>query len=552
MSWNKFSLEKLDNYQIKLNKEVILTKLAIVQAKRDLKDLLDKLNKKEARFQNVISRKEYDLLRSGLNTLLVNLENLKLKFENVQHEHAQVKSKLRRMQCVKENLLKKLEDKKRSRTPRPDWNKFAEFIPGGRERWTQLTENLSSEQILDTVLDEIRGVNDKSSTTKFIGKTCIKNEYFKQLITEDSMIENLKLTFSDYLRIVLDIFESKVARKENINEFLLIYFENKYKCKQKALRWSINIVYHSLLFTFTEQLRIFSEILNNSADEDIYSYFLKSAFDLFALLYSISCKESSLSVNKIRVDSLKKSMTIAESDSGEYLVKIYDFKVALKQHFKNLSDDDLKELVRYARYDFETFYKNQNALKDELKLSEPYMQVKFDVIDFRVIFLESDRDGQCGYFLNKVLRMLHAIRRDYVARICFYLIKKQVIANQLCKENKKSVELKSNLKLKKKKKKLKKKSSVKKKDLTLDLSLDENIFKLIEDESLLDELTKIRVSLSSLEEVFKEIDPNITDDEIARYTKWVLRGMNSSPIQLKDLNVKLLITELVKTSVYFH
>ena len=79
-----------------------------------------------------------------------------------------------------------------------------------------------------------------------------------------------------------------------------------------------------------------------------------------------------------------------------------------------------------------------------------------------------------------------------------------------------------------------------------------NIFKLIEDESLLDEITKIRVSLSSLEEAFREIDPNISDQEMKRYTKWLLRGLGTAPSQLKDLNVKLIITELVNTSVYFH
>ena len=572
MSWNKFSLEKLDNYQYKLNKEIVLIKLAIVQAKRDLKDLLEKLKEKEIKCQHLISKKEFNSLKCQFDSILSDLEALGIKFESVKLENIQAKKKLISLTRVKENLLKKIQEKKRSRTPRPNWNKCAEYIRGGSERWHSLTKNLSSDQILDVFLNEFKGVNDRSCTTKYLDKSLIKNEVYKQIMGDKTML-NLKLTLKDYLTILHDIFESKIlhdnnlklknVRKELLNDYVLIYFENKHKCKDKALEWSVNIIYHSLIFSFTEQLRLYSDILNNLADEEIYTNFVKSASDLFSVLNSISKNKISI-LRKTELDKLKNSLMFTNEfdDSETHLIKLDDFKKGLKQHFKCLSEDDLKELIRFSRYDCEKFYTSQNSLKDELKMSHSYsMHDRFDAIDYRILFLLNSHDGQYGFFLNKFLRILSSIRRDYVSRICFCLIKKQIVANELNKELKKSILSKKKLKPKNRKtilnnstqakmKKFKKKISLKNIQPNLDLTLDENIFKIIEDEKLVEELYKIKVSLSNFEESIKEIDPKIPNNEIKRYTNWLLRNLNLQ--EPKEINIKLIITELVNTVVFFH
>jgi len=57
---------------------------------------------------------------------------------------------------------------------RPDWERCAEYIEGGTDKWCGLAEGKSSDQLVDILLAQIAGV-DVSEITKgeaFQGKVC--------------------------------------------------------------------------------------------------------------------------------------------------------------------------------------------------------------------------------------------------------------------------------------------------------------------------------------------------------------------------------------------
>ena len=54
-----------------------------------------------------------------------------------------------------EELREKLHELEESGTPRPQWEMCAELVGGGVDRWKKLTENLSSVQKLEFILNEI-------------------------------------------------------------------------------------------------------------------------------------------------------------------------------------------------------------------------------------------------------------------------------------------------------------------------------------------------------------------------------------------------------------
>jgi len=219
------------------------------------------------------------------------------------------------------------------------------------------------------------------------------------------------------------------------------------------------------------------------------------------------------------------------------LIGVDDFKMVLREHFRNLSDDDAKEFVKCARIDCKNYFRKEFN----------------DTIDFRVLFLVNDLDRQYGMFLNKCICVLRSIRKSFVSRLCFYLIKAQLDVNSNKKKKKSSIEI-SNKKqlnnkkliLKRKKKKLKKKSTIKK----LSLNSDEKILELINNVNLIEELSRVKVSVATFEHAIKQIDPNITNDELNAHTKWLLRNLDSQ--STKEINMKLIVTELVKTNVLFH
>jgi predicted nucleic acid-binding Zn-ribbon protein len=545
MAWDKFSLEKLDKYQIKKNEEIILLKLRIVQTKRDLKSILSKLEEKEKKFQHLVSMKEFVNLKQKTDCLKKNIDDLNAKLSNARNEKNSLRKKLLVSKSRKEKLSQVVNERKRSRTPRPDWNKFSNYIPGGSARWRKLTENLSSIEILNKIINEFKGLNFDSP--KFLDKNSIKNPYFKSLMVEqdtDLVIRNLNLTLRDFLIILEDIFESKMKGFENVtlNEFLIIYFTDKYKSKERALEWSINLIHTASLFNFTEQLRLISNVLDGTMSEEIIWYFLRSMHKLCSSFYSNFNNETRnkpLLLDKDKLDILKRE---------PHLIKVDDFKMVLKDHFKNLSDDEIKEFVRYARLDCENYFQRQNDYKIVPEISQ------FNAIDFRILFLPDDLDRQYGMFINKCISILRSIRKSYVSRLCFFLIKAQIDVN----DNKKSVEdsrkKKLNLKRKKKiiftkKKKIKKKAkkvSAKK----FSLNTDEKILELLNNPYLNEELSRIKVSVNTFENAIKRIDPCITNDQVKLYTKWLLRNLDSH--SSKEINMKLIVSDLVKTNVIFH
>ena len=57
-------------------------------------------------------------------------------------------------------------------------------------------------------------------------------------------------------------------KKESLNEYLLIYFTDKYKFKEKALEWSVNLNYYAGVFNFTEHLRLVGGLIEGSLNEE--------------------------------------------------------------------------------------------------------------------------------------------------------------------------------------------------------------------------------------------------------------------------------------------
>ena len=57
---------------------------------------------------------------------------------------------------------------------RPDWSRCAEFIEGGLDKWAEISEGRTSDELVDVLLSQIAGV-DISEVTRhevFQGQVC--------------------------------------------------------------------------------------------------------------------------------------------------------------------------------------------------------------------------------------------------------------------------------------------------------------------------------------------------------------------------------------------
>ena len=66
-------------------------------------------------------------------------------------------------------------------TTRPDWNRCADYVEGGEERWSELSKGLSSEELMEVLLAELAGVDPSEITRDVVfqgkvGMTIIDNK----------------------------------------------------------------------------------------------------------------------------------------------------------------------------------------------------------------------------------------------------------------------------------------------------------------------------------------------------------------------------------------
>uniref|UniRef100_A0A1X7SEP7 Uncharacterized protein n=1 Tax=Amphimedon queenslandica TaxID=400682 RepID=A0A1X7SEP7_AMPQE len=54
----------------------------------------------------------------------------------------------------RDKLMAELEQIKRSATPRPEWSRCADFIEGGPEKWAEMSDSCSSDELVDVLLPE--------------------------------------------------------------------------------------------------------------------------------------------------------------------------------------------------------------------------------------------------------------------------------------------------------------------------------------------------------------------------------------------------------------
>ncbi|XP_040427277.1 translin-associated factor X-interacting protein 1 isoform X3 [Cygnus olor] len=195
--------------------DVVKLTLALKIARQDLTNAQVKLNAMIADYGDVVPRREFESLEKKYSDLQQEMETLKKDFDQLRKEYQTLLEIQRETAEERDNFFTELQQAQRSCTPRPNWAKCSEVIPGGADRWGCLAEGKASDQLVDVLLAEI-GTRLLKEMDVFPGWG--KGDKVPVYLRHEGEVKNKKLTKKDVVNILKDIWKEKIALEQQVGE----------------------------------------------------------------------------------------------------------------------------------------------------------------------------------------------------------------------------------------------------------------------------------------------------------------------------------------------
>ncbi|KAH0619561.1 hypothetical protein JD844_000281, partial [Phrynosoma platyrhinos] len=256
--------------------------LALKMARQDLSKAQVDLNTMRANYGDVVPRREFELQEQKYNDLAVKMEILQKDFNDLQNEYETMLDVHKQVSEERDQFYNDLINVQRASTPRPHWDKCADVIAGGPERWSTLSEGKTSDQLVDILLEDL-GTGLLREKETFVGMG--KGERVPVFLRCDGLVKNKKMTKKEVVAIVREIWREKNAfdqqkgKQSNLAEFFLNFFQRKYG-DVLAFDWTYSIYETIKLYRTNETMTMFHNILMGTVSS-LHSHiaFLRHAQD---------------------------------------------------------------------------------------------------------------------------------------------------------------------------------------------------------------------------------------------------------------------------------
>ncbi|XP_035754749.1 translin-associated factor X-interacting protein 1 isoform X5 [Egretta garzetta] len=216
---NEIHNERLDMARHQLQdikgEDVVKLTLALKMARQDLTTSQVKLNKMTADYGDVVPRRDFESLENKYSDLLREMKTLQKDLNQLRKDHEALLGIQAETTEEQDNLRAELQRVQRNRTPRPNWAKCSEVIPGGAERWGGLAKGKSSDQLVDVLLEEI-GTRMLRERDIFPGWG--KGDRVPVYLRHEGEVKNKKLTKKDAVNILKDVWKEKMAQEQQVGE----------------------------------------------------------------------------------------------------------------------------------------------------------------------------------------------------------------------------------------------------------------------------------------------------------------------------------------------
>ncbi|XP_020667130.2 translin-associated factor X-interacting protein 1 isoform X3 [Pogona vitticeps] len=341
--------------------------LALKMARQDLTKAQVELNTMKANYGDVVPRREYELQEEKYNNLAEKMAVLQKDFSDLQEEYDTMLEVHKQVSEERDQFYNDLINVQRTSTPRPQWDKCADVIAGGAERWSVLSEGKTSDQLVDVLLEDL-GAGLLREKETFVGKG--RSEKVPIYLRCDGLVRNKKLTKKEVVAILKEIWREKLSsdqqkgKRSSLQEFFLTFFQRKYG-DALAFDWTYSIYETIKLYRSNETMSLFYHILIGALDEAVYHAHLQ------------------------QLGTLLKELTAADTANTGQLTR-EEFSLALKSAFPLKTEEEIQELLEAAGY-----------------------KTEYDTIMYKPLFFE-DEEG-------KIQLLVIKLRNQYVTEKQAYL-----------------------------------------------------------------------------------------------------------------------------------
>ncbi|NXJ54025.1 TXIP1 protein, partial [Spizaetus tyrannus] len=350
--------------------DVVKLTLALKVAQQDLTKAQVKLNTMIADYEDVVPRRDFESLEKKYSDLLQEMKTLQKDFDQLHKEYETLLEIHRETAEERDNFCTELQQVQRNYTPRPNWPKCSEVIPGGADQWGCLAEGKSSSQLVDVLLEEI-GTGVLKEINVFPGWG--KGDKVPVYLRHEGEVKNKKLTKKDVVSILKDVWKEKIAleqqtgKRSSLPEFFLSYLQKKYG-DAAAMEWSYTLYENMQLCRSNHVLSSFYNILTGKVGEQQYH-----------------------SQNQL-ISNLQKELAACDSSNSGSLTSKH---MALREAFPLKRKESIQELVDASRY--------------KLDSTE-------DLIDYISLFKE-DEEGNTEPFVTKLRSQYVREKQEYLKQL---------------------------------------------------------------------------------------------------------------------------------------
>ncbi|XP_053255703.1 translin-associated factor X-interacting protein 1 isoform X1 [Podarcis raffonei] len=354
--------------------------LALKVARHDLTKAQVELNTMKANYGDVVPRREFELQEHKCNELTEKMTILQKDFDDLQEEYDTMLDIHKQVSEERDKFYNDLINVQRSSTPRPSWEKCADVIADGAERWSALSEGKTSDQLVDVLLEEIgAGLLRERDTFVALGRS----EKVPVYLRCDGVVRNKKLTKKEIVTILKEIWKEKIAsdlqklhlsllqkgKQSSLPEFFLNFFQKRYG-DAPGFDWTYSVYENIKLYKSNEAMSLFHQILTGELDEAVYHSHLQD------------------------LANLVREVTAADTANTGQLTRD-EFIPALRAAFPLKTEESIQELIVAAGYKPEY---------PETSLS------------YKLLFIE-DEEGKTEPFVRKLKKQYVNEKRDYIREI---------------------------------------------------------------------------------------------------------------------------------------